>query len=149
MKSNRVAISILGVIACTSVAHAENPLRLPHLKPAPFVTVASEKKVTVHLVLEPGWKINPGAPSWLELSQPLGVPPHDARIKKFVTKQLTTQKVMFQKLKPGITYRLRGTLYFCQEKNASVCVLQSHDQELRAEAKGGVTQLDVSLTSNR
>jgi hypothetical protein len=110
---------------------------LPNVKKAPLARVAASGDHAV-VDLEKGWKLNAQAPSYLALFEGA------KHLVSFDREQLHAGPVALPKLAAGHRYRLQGTLYFCEAKEGSVCLIQSFDQELEA-ASGGVTEIRIPL----
>jgi hypothetical protein len=105
-----------------------------------MLKIVPDQPVGVALFLEPGWKINPEAPSYLVLyaegkNEPVASLEHAA---------LENKAVMLPRLDAGTPYRLQGTMYYCEEKAGSQCLIKSIDATLHPEP-GGQTHIEVKL----
>jgi hypothetical protein len=87
-------------------------------------------KIPVKLTLPAGWKINESAPSWLALFKV------DQLMMEFGRDQLKSRQIVLDHLVKTQTYRLQGTLYYCQTLKGSVCRIQSVDQRISVEPSG-------------
>jgi hypothetical protein len=125
--------------------------KLPNLKPAPEARIAAGVPWRVKLELPAGWKINDSAPSRLRLLRE-GSGREPQVVETFQRKQLQARSLEMSPLKSESTYRLVGTLYFCEARNPSICLVQSHEQVLRAvtvaEGESARTEVAISLSAS-
>lgn len=107
--------------------------RLPSLKPSSATELRSGGEAGVKLEFDPGWKVNETAPSWMAIFDGVS----QKLLREYPRDTLRKGGTLpLPRLQAGKAYRLQGTVYFCEAKNSSVCVRQSHDQEIRAQATG-------------
>ncbi len=118
-------VALCAAVLAIEQALAKQP-RLPNLKPAADVELVSGKPWRLKLELEPGWKVNETAPTRLKLLRGRKV------VAQLRPMDLKTATATLPALQPGKEYRLQGSVYFCEEKNPKVCVIQSHDQKILA-----------------
>lgn len=111
---------------------------LPNLEPMKPMVVAVSLPVRVTLAMQPGWKINADAPSYLDLFA------GNRHVAGFELKDIKPGEVMLPALAAG-EYRLQGTLYYCEDKAGSQCLIKSFDVTLNAAASG---QAGISLRLN-
>lgn len=112
---------------------------LPNMERLPEQHVTTSVPVTVRLDLQKGWKINKEAPSRLSLFVR-----EDGKHKvlaQYDRDDMASRRLVLPKLAAG-TYRLQGTLYYCEEKEGAQCLLKSFDVPLAADKTGG---MDVTL----
>ncbi|MDE3038855.1 MAG: hypothetical protein KGJ21_10465, partial [Pseudomonadota bacterium] len=109
---------------------------LPNLEKTGAMTVAPD--AAVHLALKSGWHINADAPSALVLFD-------SARkaVASFDREALVRKSVALPNLKSG-DYRLQGTLYYCEDKAGSQCLLKSFDIPVQVKA-GGKSEVVLGL----
>lgn len=105
---------------------------LPNVEHLGNVQVAAGRQVKVQLVLKPGWHINAEAPSYLVLYRIENDKPTLAG--HFARPALETKEAELPLLKDGGEYRLQGTLYYCEEKAGSQCLIRSVDALLKPRA---------------
>lgn len=94
---------------------------------------------TVSIGLPKGWKINRDAPSRLSLFTAEG-----KHIESYDTPKLFALRIILPKLAPEQSYIIQGTLYYCEDKEGALCLIQSMHQEIMA-TKGGVKDLTLPL----
>lgn len=87
---------------------------------------------TLGVMLDKGWKLNEDAPSYLALFRNDSVHAQEA---SFDREQLKNG-VVLPDLQLGAEYVLQGTLYYCEDKEGSVCLIKSVEQELTAADDG-------------
>src|SRR5699024_9444573 len=95
---------------------------LPNLETLDMAPVPSGTVIGLELALKAGWKINQEAPSSLTLFDMGGARPR--AVARFGTKELQKKQVMLPALEHG-AYRLQGTLYYCEDKEGSQCLIKS------------------------
>jgi hypothetical protein len=128
------ALVAVGVAVIALDGGAVTKPRLPNLKSAPDAIVQAGRAWQLKIELDAGWKINDTAPSRLRLLEDNVA---QKTMKEFQTRDLKgVSSLDLPALRKGVAYRVQGSLYFCEEKNPSVCVVQSHDQVVRAEESG-------------
>ncbi|TAH38767.1 MAG: redoxin domain-containing protein [Alphaproteobacteria bacterium] len=116
---------------------------MPRAKPAEFVENATApnvhsmdlilpagKKVPVEINLETGWKINHEAPSYLALFRGNGG--KFDLVQEWNLAQLKKGGIDLPVLENRGVYRLQGTLYYCQDKEGSICLIKSFDAHIDA-----------------
>lgn len=111
---------------------------LPGLERLPQQQVATEG-ATIALGLQDGWKLNDEAPSYLALYQ--------AADKTFLAtydKAALVAGAKLPALDAGKDYLLQGTLYYCEDKEGSVCLIKSVEVPLQATA-GGASAVPVPV----
>lgn len=117
---------------------------LPNLIHAPDVSLAANREIAVKLSLPNDWKINEAAPSFVALFQMTSKGPE--LVSQWEKAKLKTKSVRLPALKSETQYRLQGTFYYCKEKENSLCLIESHDQTLKAEASNTTATLPITLT---
>jgi len=105
---------------------------LPNAEKSAGVTVAAYAQVTITLGLKDGWHINNDAPSYLAVFDM-----HDTTkpVASFSHDTIRHGSVTLPALAVG-KYRLQGTLYYCEDKAGSQCLLKSFDVPLAAKPDG-------------
>ena len=113
---------------------------LPNVEKSETVQIATNSALQVRFALQPGWHINPDAPSSLALFRMNATP---VTIASFEHAALLSRIVALPALEAG-EYRLQATLYYCQDKAGSQCLLKSFDVPVIAQAKSK-TGIDLKL----
>jgi thiol-disulfide isomerase/thioredoxin len=133
-------VSTLKISALTKKEEAKNTPQfatdLPNLEKTEPMNVA--ESATVSLELKEGWHINDEAPSNLTLFDV-----KKKAVKSFGIAEIKTRHLALSKLTPG-KYYLQGTLYYCEDKAGSQCLIKSFDVELNAKA-GGAKEITLKL----
>lgn len=78
-----------------------------------------------------GWKLNADAPSYLAVFTG-----EDNTLLAQYTREQLRAGARLPALKAGQRYILQGTLYYCEDKEGSVCLIKSVEQPLHAEEGG-------------
>ncbi|MGE0251719.1 MAG: thioredoxin-like domain-containing protein [Dongiaceae bacterium] len=104
----------------------QDPKTLPNLIAASPAAVKGGAEIM--LGLPRGWKINEEAPSRLVLFE------GNKAVAEYNLAQLKQKKIALPALKDG-TYRLQGTLYYCEDKDGALCLIGSVDQPLTVNDK--------------
>jgi len=126
------------------------PAHSSRLKPAKVLPFAQKnsgplqlqaaKPVTVRVSLDPGWKINEEAPTWMALYQ------GDRLVQEYKKEELKKGELSLPALKAGTSYRLQGSFYFCEKKSGSVCLVQSIDQNIQVPEAAGASTFEIMLS---
>ncbi len=116
---------------------------MPRNKPAEFVKnslapntymldllLPAEKKIPVDMQFKPGWKLNAEAPSNLALF--LLRPAGPSLVKEWDFAALKKLPISLPALDNHNHYRLQGTLYYCEDKEGSICLIRSFDVSINA-----------------
>jgi hypothetical protein len=82
--------------------------------------------------LEKGWKINEQAPTYLALFT--NKEPHN-QIAVF-ERDAVANGVVLPKLELGAEYILQGTIYYCEDKKGSACLIASIEKTLTVTNEG-------------
>jgi thiol-disulfide isomerase/thioredoxin len=115
---------------------------VPNLQPLPAAKVVAGSPVAVTVELQKGWHINDEAPSQLALFDMNGDKPK--AVKSLDLAAIKTKSFTLPALKNG-NYRLNGTLYYCEDRAGSQCLLKSFNLEINAGDKGSK---DITLPLN-
>lgn len=107
---------------------------LPNLEILPSIILQSGKAIPITFNLSPGWHLNEEAPSTLTLL--VKEENNWKNLTIFDRDTLRGPKTDLPALIPGISYRLRGTLYYCEDKAESQCLITSVEIPITASAKG-------------
>lgn len=139
----RVIDSAMGTVSSLLVMPMAMPIAfdeaLPEADKLASITLRPTG-VTLGVSLERGWKINAEAPSYLALYRADAVHSHVASFDRESLKK----GVVLPDLEAGGRYVLQGTLYYCEDKAGSVCLIKSIEQEVIA-ADDGERSLLVSV----
>ena len=107
---------------------------LPNTQWLPQSVFKPGEKITFELGMKEGWKINAEAPSYLALFE---MKKSGAElVQDFDTEALAAKKVVFGPLKARTSYRLQGSLYYCEEKDGAQCLIKSVDSPIVPAAVG-------------
>lgn len=109
----------------------------PNLATLTFA-VAAHKPIDVNLDLKPGWHINDTAPSQLSFKGN-----NKAPLMSFSRDLLMSGHIQLPKLAAKRSYHLEGTLYFCEDKAGSLCMIKSFDVTLTTKGKHKTVTLPV------
>lgn len=112
---------------------------LPNARVLAPMDVAAGTSLAVQLTLKDGWKINHEAPSELALFR------EDAAhtpVAHLTRAQLEPKRAELPALAAG-TYRLQGTLYYCEAKEGAQCMVMSVDGTVTAGAGGSMITLPI------
>lgn len=107
-----------------SIQDNEND-ELPNLtSEAPPKIIPEELEIRMNL--KAGWKINADAPSWMRIIK------DDGKTRKVVIAEYTKNDIIncvlkTPELETGRSYILRGTFYYCEDKESSLCLIKSYD----------------------
>jgi len=137
---NSRKLSTLAVTEKQSGDTVEFSEDLPNLEISSSVTVEAGAPVSVTIRLQEGWHLNKDAPSYLALFDMKGKP---KAVTSFDRDTLRKGALALPALGPG-TYRLQGTLYYCEDKAGAQCLLKSFDVPLQSKA-GGQTEINLSI----
>ncbi len=102
--------------------------QLPNLEAIPALTLTPGKATSVEIGLKPGWKINADAPSYLALFTTDSTP---KPLQVFSLEEVKKKRITLPALENG-SYRLQGTLYYCEDKEGAQCLIKSFDAVLNA-----------------
>lgn len=111
---------------------------LPNLIETSPLTLKADEALSIAIDLENGWKINDIAPSWLALFDVTGGD-NPAPIAQWNTAQLKGLSLSSPTLEANRSYRLQGTLYFCEKKEGAICLVQSYDASLTSNSSNDST----------
>ncbi len=100
----------------------------------PVFAPAANAPITVEITLPKGWKINEEAPTWLTLFEEQG--DKYTPITSLTREDLKSLNATLPALDAEKTYRLQTTLYYCEDKAGSICLVQSADQRFTTSESG-------------
>jgi len=109
---------------------------LPNLEEIALMDIAETASVSI--ALQKGWHINDEAPSSLTLFDT-----KKKALRTFGLEEIKTKKLSLPKLAGG-TYHLQGTLYYCEDKAGSQCLIKSFDVPLHTKT-GGKKEISLKL----
>lgn len=141
--TNNNAIRIIdnGKVSTLAVSETKNSAveysdALPNAEKLPAQSVTAGGNITINLTK--GWHINDEAPSYLALFD-AGKKP----VASFDLAAIKTRNVTLPALSEG-SYRLQGTLYYCEDKAGSQCLLKSIEGDVKV-SKTGAPALSIKL----
>lgn len=111
---------------------------LPSVESLPEQDVASVG-TRLQLGLSEGWKLNADAPSYLALFTA-----DEYELVEQYEREALRKGVTLPKLAAGQRYILQGTLYYCEDKEGSICLIKSVEKQLSVE-EGGETRVTVPV----
>jgi hypothetical protein len=104
---------------------------LPNTEKTDAMDIAAN--ASLRIALQEGWHINKDAPSYLALFDMSGKTPK--AVASFDLETVQKQKMDIPQLKEGV-YRLQGTLYYCEDKEGSQCLIKSFDVPVNVKSSG-------------
>jgi thiol-disulfide isomerase/thioredoxin len=108
---------------------------LPNLTNLPKVSLKDEQEILLKIQLEDGWKINEQGPSFINLLELTGEKKADL-IVSFDWNSVKTKEMKLPKISSGKNYLLQGTIYYCEDKQNSLCFIKSYEQSIEAKSDG-------------
>lgn len=114
---------------------------LPNLKQISQQDIVSGKDIKISIRLPDGYKLNEIAPSWLAAFNA----DNGKLINKFGYEELKKGSITLFQLDAGHKYRLQGTLYYCEDKTGSICLVQSYDSVLTG-SESGISTINIEVT---
>ena len=109
---------------------------LPNLIKSDAIEV-SKNALSLGLKFKPNWKINELAPTYLRLF-------HKQKLVSEFDKTALMQRIQLGKLENG-EYLLQGTVYYCEGKQGSECLLSSINQKITVSAKSKLDEIIISF----
>ncbi len=101
----------------------------------PNLTVGATRLVQPNgdlvLHLRSGWKINDEAPSFATVFDK-----SKQSVMAFSTEHLKKTRLPLSALKEGEEYILQATLYYCEDKEGSICLIKSFEQPIKILPRG-------------
>jgi thiol-disulfide isomerase/thioredoxin len=105
---------------------------LPNLQKSEPVSVKENKKITLTIDLNDGWKINEDGPSFINLLELVSSDKADL-IASFDWYFVRQQKLNLPALTQGKDYLLQGSIYYCEDKKNSLCFVKSYEQKIKVD----------------
>lgn len=124
-------VSVLNVAVSADYSIDDN---LPNKEEIGTLKIKSGAEIKLNM--KKGWKINNDAPSYLAIFD--GEKP----IASFEKDELKKLSVKLPTLSDGKKYRLQGTLYYCEDKEGSECLIKSFDGNI---IKGNLSIISLDL----
>jgi hypothetical protein len=122
---------------------------LPALKKTDSIQIRANQKIPLQIHLEPGWKINEKAPTWLALFKKQAND-HYQLVQEFKRSEVAKLEVSVPALKSKEEYQLQGSFYFCKEGDGAACSLESRDILVKVmDASEGDQKIEISLPSKK
>jgi DNA-binding beta-propeller fold protein YncE/thiol-disulfide isomerase/thioredoxin len=115
--------------------------QLPNLAKMAATAIDANTAATVTLQLKTGWHINAEAPSGLALFDMAGKKPK--AIASFNRDAIRQGKITLPELAKG-SFHLQGTLYYCEDKEGSQCLVKSFDIPIKPQ-KSGAKDITLKL----
>lgn len=116
---------------------------LPNLKKIPKISVASDAEINLLFDLKNGWKINDQAPSFFNLVE-INSKKEATLISSFSWDMIKKGGVKLPKLSAKRQYYLQGTVYYCEDKTNSMCLIRSYEQKLQP-VKGAASDIKIEF----
>ncbi|MFT5702756.1 MAG: thiol-disulfide isomerase/thioredoxin/DNA-binding beta-propeller fold protein YncE [Rickettsiales bacterium] len=102
---------------------------LPNLERVPTKKVRIGDQVKLIFNMDDGWKINQSAPSFFNLVE-IKNKKEANLIASFTESTIRSGSVKLPKLLKDHQYYLQGTVYYCEDKKDSLCLIKSYEQNL-------------------
>ena len=119
---------------------------LPNLNNLPDKTVKSDVNISLLMRLPDGWKINEEGPSFINL---LEISKNEAiLIASYDWNSVKTGEIKLPKLDDGKNYYLQGTIYYCQNKRGSICLINSYGQKLIVKKSVSDDQIKIEFITD-
>jgi len=116
---------------------------LPNLETIPTQKVKNDTELNLTLELDKGWKINESAPSFFNLVE---VNDTEANlIANYDWNAIKSGSIKLPKLSTKHKYYLQGTIYYCEDKKNSICLIRSYEQQLQPVKIGGEENLKIKF----
>lgn len=136
--------SVLPVIEGQRQKTLQSPAHnLPNLKKLPSAIVAAKIPLSIEFKLREGYKINDQAPFWLALFEQNGN--GDKLVKECNKADLKNNVVAVPQLESDKKYRLKGTVYYCQDIQGSLCLVQSYDLLVDTTDDSSATKIIITI----
>ncbi len=98
------------------------------------------EQAKIKIILKPNWKINDDAPSYIALFE------EDKLITSIEQEALLkSNNHQLPKLKSNKNYRLQGTLYYCEDKENSICLVKSIDAIIKTSKTAKTDSININL----
>ncbi len=120
-----------------------NPEYLFDVASAQSLEVKHGKDTSLICPIEKGWQFNPNISSFINLFE-IKNDDEAVLIATFDEKMLSLGAIKLPKLSGKKTYYLQGIIYYCQDKQGSVCLIKNYQQKLIPK-KFGNKQIVVQL----
>ncbi len=117
---------------------------LPNMLRLPQSIIKSQSVFKVIMNIKSGWKINPDAPSWINLYEIDGT--EFINTLHFEKKNIEPGVIAIPPLPEGKDYKIQGTIYYCEKKPDASCLIQSFDKMLKTSYKSSNTDININLT---
>jgi thiol-disulfide isomerase/thioredoxin len=121
---------------------------LPNMQKIENVEIAEDKEIKVEIDLEEGWKINEKGPSFLNLLEITGEKKANL-LASFDWNAVKTGNIKLSKLHSKNNYVLQGVIYYCEDKQNSLCYVKSYEQKLIAISDSKNEKIIIKLDYNR
>ncbi len=108
---------------------------LPNLAKIPSISVKDKTPIALTFKMKNGWKINDLAPSFFNLVE-IKNDKEANLIASFDGEMIKAGTVKLPKLSKKKTYYLQGTVYYCEDKKNSICLVKSYEQKLLPKGSG-------------
>ena len=110
---------------------------LPNLQKSEDVKVKSEAEILLKINLKTGWKINESGPSFINLLEIIKDDQANL-VASFDWHAIKTKEMKLPKLDSKKNYLLQGVIYYCEDKQNSLCYVKSYEQKVVASDEKNV-----------
>ncbi len=143
---NNGAVSVLDVMPPLKMQKQGMLEYLPNLTNLPDKIVKSDINVSLLMKLPEGWKINENGPSFINLLEISGN--ESNLIASYDWNSVKSGEIKLPKLTSGKDYYLQGTIYYCQNKKDSLCLINSYGQKIIAKKSASDEQVKIEFITD-
>ena len=123
--------SILDILPKLELSRDELLEYISHSSNIKEEDVTSEDKISISIKMKEGWKINDGAPSFINLIEVINEKEGNL-ITTYDWNNIKSNQIILPKLTYGNKYYLQGVIYYCEDKELSLCKIYNYKQVLNA-----------------
>lgn len=117
---------------------------LPNLEQAEKISLKNDTDIVLKIIIEDKWKINELAPSFINLLELTGKNEADL-LTNYDWQEIIGKKLILPKLKNNKRYILQGVIYYCENKENSLCFIKSYEQQISINKESNKTELTIKL----
>lgn len=144
MNKDNLSAKIIDIIPQLKLP-TENFLEyLPNLEQSERISLKNDAEILLKIIIEDKWKINEHAPSFINLLELTGKNEADL-LTNYDWQEILGKKLILPKLKNNNRYILQGVIYYCENKENSLCFVKSYEQEILINKDSKRTELTIKL----
>ncbi len=117
---------------------------LPNLQTLPAINVKADNLVTLEIAIEHGYKINEMGPSFINLLQE-EKKDRMQLINVYDWRAIGSREIKLQQLDIGKNYMLQGVIYYCENKQNSLCYIRSYQQEITVSKDSKNDKITINI----